>query len=175
MRAKRVPVFQTDKEKDESEIMHLTIRSQCETEDSHKCLPKRVASATSDHGSLAHDVYMDPVLIQKIHSAVGTCQVPHESTETRAVNVVLENLDTCGLDEVLLKRDVGSVIRILVNPAWVGRGEKDDGREEFEVFASVNGVSENAVKGTETSVITSDCELPEWSGCKVNSESIAPS
>ena len=25
----------TDKEKDESEIMHMTIRSQCETEDSH--------------------------------------------------------------------------------------------------------------------------------------------
>ena len=40
----------------------------------------------------------------------------HESSETRAVNGVLENLDTCGLDEVLLKRDVGSAIRILVDP-----------------------------------------------------------
>ena len=50
---------------------------------------------------------------------------------------VRENLDTCGLDEVLLKRDVGSAIRVLVNPAWVGRGEKDVGREEFEVFASI--------------------------------------
>ena len=50
VRAKRVPVFPTDKEKDESKIIHMTIRSQCEPEDSHKCLPKRVASATSDHG-----------------------------------------------------------------------------------------------------------------------------
>ena len=40
VRAKRVPVLPTDKEKDESEIMHMTIRSQCETEDSHKCSPK---------------------------------------------------------------------------------------------------------------------------------------
>ena len=40
VRAKRVPVLPTDKEKDESEIMHMTNRSQCETEDSHKCSPK---------------------------------------------------------------------------------------------------------------------------------------
>ena len=43
---------------------------------------------------------------------------------TRAVNGVLENLDTCGLDEMLLKQDVGSTIRILVDPARVGRGER---------------------------------------------------
>ena len=36
VRAKRVPVLPTDKEKDESEIMHMTIRSQCATEDSHR-------------------------------------------------------------------------------------------------------------------------------------------
>ena len=35
VRAKCVPVLPTDKEKDESEIMHMTIRSQCESEDSH--------------------------------------------------------------------------------------------------------------------------------------------
>ena len=40
VRAKCVPVLPTDKEKDESEIMHMMIRSQCETEDSHKCSPK---------------------------------------------------------------------------------------------------------------------------------------
>ena len=40
VRAKRVPVFPTDKEKDESEIMHMTRRSRCETEDSHKCSPQ---------------------------------------------------------------------------------------------------------------------------------------
>ena len=60
----------------------------------------------------------------------------HESSETRAVNGVLENLVTCGLGEVLLKRDVASVIRMLVNPAW-GTRRKDDGSEEFEVFASI--------------------------------------
>ena len=36
VRAKRVPVLPTDKEKDESETMHMTIRSQCATEDSHR-------------------------------------------------------------------------------------------------------------------------------------------
>ena len=34
-------------------------------------------------------------------------------------------------------------------------------------------MSENAVKRIETPVTTSDCVLPEWSGCKVDSESIA--
>ena len=37
VRAKRVSFVPTDKEEDESEIMHVTIRSQCETEDSLKC------------------------------------------------------------------------------------------------------------------------------------------
>ena len=92
MRAKRVPVLPTDKEKDESEIMRMTIRSQCETENSHTCLPKEslVPRVTMDRGSLAHDVYTDPVLMQRIHSALETCQVLHESSETRAVNGVLE-------------------------------------------------------------------------------------
>ena len=34
-------------------------------------------------------------------------------------------------------------------------------------------MSENAVRRIETSVTTSDCELPEWSRCKTDSESIA--
>ena len=51
VRAKGVPVLPTDKEKDESEIMHMTIRSLCKTEDFHKCLVKRFANCTSDHGS----------------------------------------------------------------------------------------------------------------------------
>ena len=72
---KRVPVLPTDIEKNESEIMRMTIRSQCETEDSHKCLPREslVPRMTMDGGSLAHDVHTDPVLMQKIHSAVETC------------------------------------------------------------------------------------------------------
>ena len=63
MRAKRVP---TDREKDEREIMHMTICSQC---------------------ALAHDVYTDLVLIQRVHSAVETCHVLHECPKTRAVMV----------------------------------------------------------------------------------------
>ena len=74
VRAMRVPVLPTDKKEDESEIVHMTIRSQCETEDSHKCLAKEslVPQVTMDRGPFAHGVHMDPVLIQKIHSAVET-------------------------------------------------------------------------------------------------------
>ena len=38
-----------------------------------------------------------------------------------------------------------------------------------------SSTSENAVKSIETSVTASDCVLPEWFGCQVDSESIAPS
>ena len=116
----------------------MTSRSQCETEDSHKCSPKEslVRRVTTDRRSFAHDVCADSVSIQKIHSAVEACQVPHESSETRAVNVVLEDLVTSGLGEVLLKRDVGSAIRMLVNSMGRTR-RKDDGSEEFEVFAPI--------------------------------------
>ena len=68
-----------------------------------------------DRGLFAHDLHTDPVLILRIHSAVDTCQVLHESSETRAVNGVMENLDKCVLGELLLKRDVGFAIRILVD------------------------------------------------------------
>ena len=89
VRAKRVPVLPTDKEKDESEIMHMANRSQCETEDSHKYSPKEslVPRVTTDRRSFARGVCTDPVLIQKIHSAVKAYQVPHESSETCAVKV----------------------------------------------------------------------------------------
>ena len=97
---------------------------------------KRVAGATSDHGSWT----LCPRRSQ------GPCA------------------DTCCLGEVLLKREVGSAIRILVNPS----------REEFEAFASIKQ-HERAVKGIEASVTASDCELPEWFGFQVDSKSIAPS
>ena len=50
VRTRRVPVLPTDKEKGESEIMCMTNRSECETEDSHKCSPKEspVPRATMD-------------------------------------------------------------------------------------------------------------------------------
>ena len=48
VRAKRVPVFPTDEEKDESEIMRMTIRSLCEDRRFSQLSTKRVASATND-------------------------------------------------------------------------------------------------------------------------------
>ena len=167
VRAKRVPVLPTDKEKDESEIMHMTNRSQCETEDSHKCSPKEspVPRVTTDRRSFAHDVCTDSVSMQKIYSAEEACQVPHESSETRAVNCVLENLVTSGLGEVLLKRDVGSAIRMLVNPAWVGQGEQMMAVKSSKYSHQSSSTCENAVKSIETSVTTSDYVLPEWFGC----------
>ena len=175
--AKRVPVLPTDKEKDESDIMHMTNGSQCETEDSHKCSPKEslVPQVTMDHGPFTHGVHMDLVLIQEIHSSVEACQVPHESSETRAVNGVLENLVTSGLGEVLLKRDVGSATRILVDPARFGREEKTMAEKCSKYLHQSNGTSENAVENIETTVTASDCESPEWLGCQVDSESAAPS
>ena len=99
----------------------------------------------------------------------------HESSETRTVNGVLENLDTCGLDDVLLKRAVGSAIRILVDPARVGRGKRTMAEKCSKYLHQSNGMSENAVKRIETPVTTSDCVLPEWSGCKTDSDGIDPS
>ena len=156
VRAKRVPVLPTDKEKGESDIMHMTNRSQCETEDSHKCSPKKspVPRVTTDRRSFAHDVCTDSVSIQKIHSALEACQVPHESSETRAVNGVLENLVTSGLGEVLLKRDVGPAIRMLVNPAWVGQREKMMAVKSSKYSHQSSSTSENAVTSIETSVTT---------------------
>ena len=116
VRAKRVPVLPTDKEKDENEIMHMTMHSQCETEDSHRCSPKEspVPRVTMDRGPFSHDVYME------------ICQVLHESSETRAVNGVV-NLDTCGLGEVLPELDVRQ-------PSMGRTRRKDDGKEVFEVI-----------------------------------------
>ena len=178
VRTKRVPVLPTDKEKDESEIMHMTNRSQCETEDSHKCSPKEsvVPRVTTDRRSFAHDVCTDSVSIQKIRSAVEAGQVPHESSETRAVNGALENFVTSGLSEVLLKRDVGSAFRILVDPAWVGREEKTTAEKcSSKYLHQSNGTSENAVENIDTTVTASGCGSPEWLGCQFDSESIAPS
>ena len=91
-----------------------------------------------------------------IHSAVEACQVPHESSETRAVNGV-ENLVTSGLGEVLLKRDVGSAIRIVVDPARVGREEKTMAEKCSKYLHQSSSISDNAVENIETTVTASDC------------------
>ena len=163
MRAKRVPVVPTDKEKDESEIMHMTNRGQCETEDSHKCSPKEslVPRVTTDRRSFAYDVCTDPVLIQKIHSAVEACQVPHESSETRAVNGVLENLVTSGWVKCCSSEMLGLPF---------GYSSTQQGSDEKRKRWQLNNTSENAVENIETTVTASDCESPEWLGCEVDSE-----
>ena len=162
VRAKRVPVLPTDKEKDERDIMHMTNRRK-------ESLPQ----VAMDHGPFTHGVHMDPVLTQKIHRAVGTCQVLHESSETRAVKGVLEDLDTRGLGEAVPKLDVGSAIRMLANPAWVGQGGRTMAEESSKCLHQSNSTSENAVENIETTVTASDCESPEWFGYQVDSESIA--
>ena len=80
VRAKRVLVLPTDKEKDESEIVHMTIRSQCETEDSHKYSPKEslMPQVTFDRGPFARSVHMDPVLIQKIQCGGNLPSAPRK-------------------------------------------------------------------------------------------------
>ena len=69
---------------------------------------------------------------------------------------------------------LGLAIRMLDNPAWVGRGEKTIAEKNSKYLHQSSSTSENAVKGIETPVTNSDCVLPEWSGCRVDSESIAP-
>ena len=165
MRMKRVPVLPTEQEKDENENMHVAIRSQA---DSHKRL------MNESWCSLAHvtdaDLVTTPVLMQKLHSAVVTRQVSHEGPEPRAVNCVLENLDTCGLGEVLLMGDAGSAIQTLVDP----RGERMMAEKISKCSHQSSGARENAVQKFESSAKTNDCVLPERSGCQVNSEGIAP-
>ena len=85
VRLKRVPVLPTDKEKDENENMHVAIRSHCKTEDSRRRSvdESSVLRVAMDRGSLVHhdtdaDLVTSPVLIQKLHSAVETREVPHE-------------------------------------------------------------------------------------------------
>ena len=77
---------------------------------------------------LAHDTDADLVtntaLMQKLHSAVEARQVSHEAPEPHAVNCALEDLNANGLGRVLLTGDAGSAVQTLVEPAFVGRGER---------------------------------------------------
>ena len=98
-----------------------------------------------DRGSFAHDVYMDLVSIQNPQCG-GSLPSPHESSETRAVNGMLENLVTSGLGEAPLMRDVGSAILLLVDPARVGREEKTMAEKCSKYVHQSNGTIENAVE-----------------------------
>ena len=56
-----------------------------------------------------------------------------------------------------------------LRPLW------DPGRASWRCRLLSNSTSENVVENIETTVTASDCEMPEWFGCQVDSESIAPS
>ena len=158
--------------------MHMTLHSQCETEDSHKCSPKEslVPRVTMDRGSLAHDVCTGPVLIQKIHSAVETCQVPHESPQTRAVNGVLENLDTCSLGRSVAQARCWVCHSDTRRPSKGRTRRKDDGREVFEVFASVEWHERECYEKSRNISDNQRLRVAGMvSGCKTDSESTAPS
>ena len=104
--------------------MHMTMHCQSETEDSHRCSPKEspVPRVTMGVDSLPTTCtrtlccYRRFTVRWKLAKCITKVQ--------RLVWSMVENLDTCGLDEVLIERDVGSAIGILVNPAWVGRGKR---------------------------------------------------
>ena len=163
-----MPVLPTDSEKHESKSTHVANCSQCKTEDSRNHLESEssVEQVAMDRGLLAHstdvDLVTNTMLIQKLHSVAEARQVSHEAPESHAVNCLLENVDAYGLGRVLLKGDVGSAAQTLVDPAWVGRGEK--------IIASGSG--ENDVRKIESSAKTNDSVLPERFGCRANSKGI---
>ena len=109
-RMKRLPVLPTDRVKHENNCVPVANRNQCKTEDSRKP-PENESSVprvAMDRGFLAHGTDVtNIVLIQKVHCAVEARQVSHEVPEPRAVNCVLENLETSELGKVLLKGDAG--------------------------------------------------------------------
>ena len=143
VRMKCMPVLPTYKEKHEKESAHVANCSQCKTEDSRNHLESEssVPQVAMDRGFLAHstdvDLVANTMLIQKLHNVAEARQVSHEAPESHAVNCVLEKLDANGLGRVLLKGSVESDAQTLVDPAWVGRGERILAENEFEVFASV--------------------------------------
>ena len=126
---------------------------------------------TTDRQSSAHAVRTDPVLIQEIYNAVEACQVLHETSETRVVDGVLENLVPSGVG---WKRG-----------CWVCHSDArtQQGSDERRTLAEKcskylhqsNGTSANAVGNIVMTATASDCESPEWLGCQGDSESIAPS
>ena len=130
VRTKHMPVLPTDSEKREKERTHVASRSQRKTEDSRKHLETEssLPRVCMDRGFLARstdaDLVTNTMLIQKPHNVVEARQVSHEAPEPRAVKCALEDLDANGLGRVLLTGDAGSAVQTLVEPAWVGRGER---------------------------------------------------
>ena len=83
--------------------MHMTIRSQCETEDSHTHLTKEspVPRVTMGRGFFAHGVHMNPVLIQKITVRWKPAKCSTKVQRPVRSMVCWKTFVTCGLGEVL--------------------------------------------------------------------------
>ena len=62
----------------------------------------------------------------------------------------------------------------IVDPAWVGRGERTKAEKRSKCSHQSSGAGENAVRKTDTSAKTCDCVLPERFDCQVNSEGTVP-
>ena len=92
VRMKRVLVFPTDREKYDSENMHVASRSQSKTEDPRKHLEieSSLPRVGMDRGFLARstdaDRIMNSMLIQKLHNVVDTHQESHEDRKPHTVN-----------------------------------------------------------------------------------------
>ena len=131
-----------------------------------------------DRGFLARgtdvDLVTNTMLKQKLHSAVEARQVSHEAPEPHAVKCALENFDANGLGRVLLKGSAGSATQTFVDPVWFGRGGRMMTEKSSKYLHQSSGAGENDVRKIESSAKTNDPELPEESGCRVNSKGIVP-
>ena len=150
------------------------------TEHSHKHSATELSlpRAAIDRGFLGYgtdaDLVTNAMFIQKLHSVAEARQVSHEAPESHAVNCVLENVDADGFGRVLLKGDVGSAAQTLVDPVWVGRGERMMAEKSLKCLHQSSGAGENDVRKIESSAKSNDSVLPEEFGCRANSKGIVP-
>ena len=181
VRAKRMPVLPTDKEKHENESTHVASRSQCKTDDSRKhleiesSLPRVAMDREFFVRGTDADLVTNKMLIQMLHSVVEARQVSHEAPEPHAVNCVLDKLHANGLGRALLKESVGSAAQTFVDPVWVGRGERMMAEKSLKCLHQSSGAGENDVRKIESSAKINDPELPEESGCRANRKGVVPS
>ena len=157
LRTKCMPVLPTDSEKHENESTDVASRSLYKTEDSrnHLEIESSLPRVAMDRGFFAcgtdADLVTNTMLRQKPHNVAEARQVFHEAPDPHAVSCVLENLDANGLDRVLLKGIVGSVVQTFVNAVRVGRGERMMAEKSSKCLHQSSGVGENDVREIESS------------------------
>ena len=171
VRTKRMPVLPTERERN----MKTRTRTWRSAASARQKIPASMwrTSRRCDRGFLAHstdaDLVANTTLIQKLHSVAEARQVSHEAPESHAVNCVLENLEANGLGRVLLKGDVGSAAQTLVDPVWVGRGERTmAGRSQV---VRVRMTCERSIVRRRPMIHS---VLPERFGCRAKSKGIVP-